>query len=81
MLPPLHCASPQEGASTAQQHHLKGGDVEPGLRALVESVLGVESLEPGVPLGLQGLDSLAALELRQKIQVSLEVIANFTLAS
>lgn len=38
------------------------------IRALVLGILGAESVDPSAPLGLQGLDSLAALELRQKIQ-------------
>lgn len=39
------------------------------IRGAVTSVLGGPSVDPTLPLASQGLDSLAALELRQTIQV------------
>ncbi len=43
--------------------------VEAAVKQLVAAVLGVEGADPDAPLAAQGLDSLAGLELRQKVQV------------
>ena len=45
-------------------------DVEALVLRVVGSVLGSESLDADQPLASQGMDSLAGLELRQKIQAS-----------
>lgn len=46
-------------------------DVEAIVRRVASSILGTTDLEAAQPLALQGLDSLAGLELRQKLQEAL----------
>lgn len=46
-------------------------DVEAVVRRVASSILGTTDLDAAQPLALQGLDSLAGLELRQKLQEAL----------
>jgi surfactin synthase thioesterase subunit len=46
-------------------------DVEAIVRRVASSILGTTDLDAAQPLALQGLDSLAGLELRQKLQEAL----------
>lgn len=58
-----------------QQQHQGGVDVESTVRQVASSVLGTSDVEldASQPLALQGLDSLAGLELRQKLQDALGI--------
>lgn len=47
------------------------GAIEASIRKAAAGVLGTEQLDPRRPLAVQGLDSLASLELRHRIQVDL----------
>ena len=47
--------------------------IEATVRRVASSILGVSDLDASQPLALQGLDSLAGLELRQKLQEGLGV--------
>lgn len=62
-------AQPLPPAAPAQAAHLSPAAIEAAVRQLVAAVLGREDADPGAPLAAQGLDSLAGLELRQKVQV------------
>ena len=53
--------------------HLQSGtpslqDLQAAVLVMVRELVGAD-IAPDVPLGAQGLDSLAAMELRQKLQV------------
>ena len=67
-------AAPPPGAdlppAPRQQQQQRQLDVEALVLQVVTSVLGSESLDADQPLASQGMDSLAGLELRQKIQAS-----------
>lgn len=81
----LTCFPPQEMQPVAEASQPQqigaapdvGSMQQPGqtLEELQQEVLGVVrdlvggEVDPGAPLGAQGLDSLAAMELRQKLQV------------
>lgn len=56
-------------AAAAQPAAWSPAGVEAAVKQLVAAVLGVEGADPNAPLAAQGLDSLAGLELRQKVQV------------
>lgn len=63
-------------APVAAQHQavaaapvLSAAAVEAAVRQVATALLGTDAIDPNQPLGTQGLDSLASLELRQKIQV------------
>lgn len=62
-------AQPLQPAASAQPALWSPAAVEAAVRQLVATVLGVEGADPDAPLAAQGLDSLAGLELRQKVQV------------
>lgn len=72
--PPVSIAAAKAGGGRAVGPGVSDGGTKRGIeqrvRGLVLAVLGVETIDPATPLGLQGLDSLAGLELRQKIQVT-----------
>ena len=48
--------------------HVPAVDVEAAVRSAAASVLGTTELDEDKPLALQGMDSLAGLDLRHKIQ-------------
>lgn len=62
-------AQPAQPPVSAQPALWSPAAVEAAVNRLVATVLGVEGADPDAPLAAQGLDSLAGLELRQKVQV------------
>lgn len=69
--PPVASApAPPPAARTVPSH----SSIEDTVRQLVAAVLGNDAADPDVPLASQGLDSLAGLELRQKIQVGAQCV-------
>ena len=72
---PAQQQSEYQGAASAAQAsggpavNYTAANVEAIVRRVASSVLGVAELDANKPLALQGLDSLAGLELRHKIQV------------
>lgn len=62
-------SQPSQPAAAAQPAAWSAAGVEAAVNQLVAAVLGVEGADPDTPLAAQGLDSLAGLELRQKVQV------------
>ena len=56
------------GGSAAQQPLLSTAELQAEVTHLVQGYLGAD-VDPAAPLAAQGLDSLAAMELRQKLQV------------
>lgn len=60
---------PLPGPAAAKGPELSPAAIEEAVRQLAGAVLGVEAVDADQPLAEQGLDSLAGLELRQKLQV------------
>lgn len=61
-----------ERVSVASHAAPNVASIEASITRAAASVLGTEQLDPRQPLAAQGLDSLASLELRQRIQAGLE---------
>ncbi len=55
-------------SSMAGAPQLSAAELEAEISALVHGYVG-DKVDPTAPLAVQGLDSLAAMELRQKLQV------------
>jgi IMP dehydrogenase/GMP reductase len=74
-------ADPVRHAGFSQERvpisRIEGPDTETLIVQLACTVLGVEAIDLDTPLVAQGLDSLAGLELRQKIEVSLSLPLHF----
>lgn len=60
---------PTKAAAMQQDTALSAAAIEAAVQQVVATVLGSEAVDPEQPLAAQGMDSLAGLELRQKIQV------------
>lgn len=73
-LDPQSTATSSEVGSHAKQTVLSE-DIQAMVVRVVSAILGLEatSIDSSIPLALQGLDSLAGLELRQKLQEALGV--------
>ena len=66
-------AAGQPAKAAAARAAPTSADVEAAVQQVVFSVLGSAAIDPDQPLATQGMDSLAGLELRQKIQDQLGV--------
>jgi hypothetical protein len=66
-------AAAQPAKAAAARAAPSAADVEAAVQQVVLSVLGSGAIDPDQPLATQGMDSLAGLELRQKIQDQLGV--------
>ena len=75
-LPAKPAALSSSSASAASAHlpqAFSKESVEATVRRVASSIIGTTDLDAAQPLALQGLDSLAGLELRQKLQEALGV--------
>ena len=66
-------AAGQPAKAAAARAAPTSADVEAAVQQVVFSVLGSAAIDPDQPLATHGMDSLAGLELRQKIQDQLGV--------
>lgn len=64
--PPM--SGQQMHVSDSASPHMSSLTIESTVQQLVVAVLGKEEIQPDQPLATQGMDSLAGLELRQKLQ-------------